>query len=199
MARPQFVYSPLGEDEIRLIRISPAANNDPQIEINLSVTTRENCPDYRLLTYTWDKAGRTSEIVCNGYALHVTSSLYPPLLALRNCEDYSSFLFVDAICTNIDDVREMSKILPQMTRILGQAFQTVLWVGEDDAATHTAFKLISLLFSARREVFQDRPLYHIASQVMQTAVKRYCEILNFPPPMAWKALDDLMAHRMFTR
>lgn len=199
MARPQFVYSPLREDEIRLFRISPAANNDPEIEINLSVIKRENCPDYRLLTYTWDNAGRTSEIVCNGYALQITSSLYPALLAFRTCEDYSSFLFVDAICMNMADHFEQSKIIPQMTKILWQALQTVLWVGQDDTDTSAAFKLISILSSARKEVFQDIPLSHIGPQAMHTAIKRYREIMNLPPPMAWKALDDLMARKIFTR
>lgn len=199
MARPQFVCSPLREDEIRLFRISPATNSDPQIEINLSVTRRENCPLYRLLTYAWDDAGRESEIICNGCSLQVTSSLYPALLALRNCANYSSFLFVNAICTNIADSDEASKIMPQMTRILWQAFQTVLWVGQGDTDTSAAFNLISNLVSARREVFQDIPLSHIGPQAMQTAIKRYREIINLTPPMAWKALDNLMARRIFTR
>lgn len=198
MARPQFLYSPLKKDEIRLFRISPAANNDPQIEINLSVTRRENCLDYRLLTYTWDGASHT-EIVCNDYALRVTSSLYPALLALRNCEDYSSFIFVDEVCVNMANNDERSRVNRQMSSILRQAFQTTLWVGEDHTDTSAAFKLISILSSARRETFQDMPLDHTGPQTVQTAIKRYRELLHLPPPMAWKALDDLMARSIFTR
>jgi hypothetical protein len=199
MSRPPFLYSPLREDEIRLIRISPAANNDSQIEVNLSVTRRGNFPDYRLLTYTWGDPAHTFEIVCNGYALRVTSSLYSALLALRNCEEYSSFIFVDAVCINHEDIDEMSWLVRQMSSILGLALQTILWVGEDNTDSPAAFKLISILSSARREVFQDVPLSHIGPQAMQTAIKRYRELLHLPPLMAWKALDDLMARRIFTR
>jgi hypothetical protein len=97
------------------------------------------------------------------------------------------------------DNDERSGLVRQMTSILGQALQTILWVGENDTDSFAAFKLISILSSARREVFEDMPLYHIGSKTMQTAIKRYRELLHLPPLMAWKALDDLMARRIFTR
>jgi hypothetical protein len=137
--------------------------------------------------------------MCDGRHILVTENLRFALLALRESQRLSTCLWTDAICIDQANLEERNRTSLHMKQILGQAVRTILWVGREGFHSETAFELIPKLVSARREVFQDSPSSHLSPHPAENTLKRYREILSFPPLMARKGLDDLIGRRMFER
>jgi hypothetical protein len=86
-----------------------------------------------------------------------------------------------------------------MIHIPRKAIHTILWVEPASVHTSAVFEGASKLVSVRRGVLQDVPLSGIGPQAMQTACKKYREIVSLSPPTEWKALEDITGRHMFTR
>jgi hypothetical protein len=194
-----YQYKDLKKNEVRLFTISPAGSIDGQMVVHLKTVNMLRCPDYQVLSYTSGDPTNTPEITCDGSKLFVTENLRCALLALRESQSPSTYLWTAAICFNLQNPDESIRTSLRMKKILGQAVRTILWVGLEGCHSGTAFELILKLVSARREAFQDSPSSHLSPHPAENTLKRYREILSFPPSIAWKGLDDLMGRRIFER
>lgn len=88
---------------------------------------------YDALSYTWGNNATSEVITCDGSELLVTENLCQALLALRQPETKTRWLWVDAICINQEDDLEKARQIPSMFFIYQQATQVVAWLGVEVA------------------------------------------------------------------
>ncbi|KAK1843452.1 AAA family ATPase [Colletotrichum chrysophilum] len=87
------------------------------------------------------------EIDCDGHAVSVATNLYTALLSIRggfsggkfveilgedrfhSSDAEYSYVWIDALCINQDDLQEKSNQIPIMDRIYSQARATIMWLG----------------------------------------------------------------------
>ncbi|KAF3801346.1 Cell division control protein 48 [Colletotrichum gloeosporioides] len=90
------------------------------------------------------------EIDCDGHAVSVATNLYTALVSIRgkfserkfikpisedqfrpNNANYS-YIWIDALCINQDDLQEKANQIPLMNRIYSQARATIMWLGGEE-------------------------------------------------------------------
>jgi Heterokaryon incompatibility protein (HET) len=119
-ASPDLVYADtplLRKFSTRLLKLLPT--EDEFIRCQIGVVDLNTKPHYRALSYTWGaptqdarEKGVTQErsrsIICNETEICITENLFHFLrLASQRLEEYSEYFWVDAICVNQDDEREI--------------------------------------------------------------------------------------------
>ncbi|KAL3292854.1 AAA-domain-containing protein, partial [Colletotrichum asianum] len=114
------------------------------------------------------------EIDCDGHAVSVATNLYTALLSIRggfsggkfveilgedrfrSSDAEYSYIWIDALCINQDDLQEKSDQIPIMDRIYSQARATIMWLGGGEllvkqGLSNTVEKL-KLVVSRLREI-----------------------------------------------
>ncbi|KAF4973963.1 hypothetical protein FZEAL_9070 [Fusarium zealandicum] len=129
----KYVYEPLlSEMDIRLITISPGADDDP-IQCRLFLTSLSTTPQYYAISYTWagELGGqdRDSSILLDGVKFPVTSNCVAALKRVRR-RVISKPLWVDAICINQEMDLEKNHQVRNMPQIYARAKCVLIYVGE---------------------------------------------------------------------
>ncbi|KAK3346001.1 heterokaryon incompatibility protein-domain-containing protein [Lasiosphaeria hispida] len=158
---PDYVYTPLGEKEIRILDLHPGKPGDElMISISSALLTEGQ---HVAVSYVWGseerphvvkvadaiivrKDGKES-IKCAEEAtsiLRVTENLKNLLVNIRDEEFYMS-LWIDAIAINQKDEQEKTAQVKMMGSIYVSAPQTILYIGESDENSKTAFRAIEIL------------------------------------------------------
>ena len=155
---------PLKDKHIRLLHILPGSGEDPII---CSLTIRPlkgKIPPFEAVSYVWGSEDNPHPITCNwasplmdtkgpSYAspfeikknMTVTDNLYRLLLRLRepNC---MRALWIDQICIDQDtDPSKLQEKMAQvrvMAEIYSAATSVIIWLGEEDSETATAFGMM---------------------------------------------------------
>lgn len=144
MAIP-FEYTPLppDTDQIRLLTLLPAGEEDEEIVITLQNSpTKAAARRYEALSYVWGSQDNqeTVSVVTPGAeeggvfssrntaSLHVTQNLAIALRHLRR-RDAVRTLWVDAICIDQQNVAERSEQVGKMGQIYRSAARVVVWLG----------------------------------------------------------------------
>lgn len=122
------VYRPLGEKQIRLIRLQPGAFGQPLI-CSLDAIELDNPPSYEALSYVWgsEEKGETAQV--NKQDIHITENLHVALNYLRS-ESEIITLWVDALCICQDETSDKSSQVRMMGDIFRKATRTWIWLGE---------------------------------------------------------------------
>lgn len=140
----QYHYKALpGRDGIRLLKLHLRESLSDPIRATLEVVQlgSESCPSYEALSWCWGTEDRTEEIECSdhlvefsrfGQKLKVTKDLYRALKTLSGRGPGHRTLWVDAICINQDDVKEVNSQVSLMHRIYQSAENVVVWLGEPE-------------------------------------------------------------------
>lgn len=167
----KYTYKPLETPtSVRLLEILPASED--QVSCALIDASLDDEPQYAALSYTWgcpfwDYNFEHSEdpavfnepnnkystdlnctIICNGYSLLVTRNLLEALEALRDgplATTGGQYLWVDAICTNQEDIPERNSQVAMMGRIYAMARTVVVWLGESLPRTSVAIQILETL------------------------------------------------------
>ncbi|KAK3344252.1 heterokaryon incompatibility protein-domain-containing protein [Lasiosphaeria hispida] len=128
----------------RLLRLLPGTRQD-DIECQLvDGDLYEDANKYEALSYVWGNTSTHTPVQVNGATLQIGQNLRSALLNLR-LPNFHRVLWVDAICINQADNAEKANQVPIMGDIYRHASQTVVWLGEATADTHTAFSHIQTL------------------------------------------------------
>jgi Heterokaryon incompatibility protein (HET) len=150
---------PLGPNQIRLQTVSQPTSDDENDPIHCSLevvnlTDETPIPQYYALSYTWGAPaeygkfkGMTSElnhpITCQGKLLWVTENLGAFLKYVRKASWLSGKKFwIDAICIDQQDMDEKSRQVKSMSHIYSSAKKVIMWLGEEDQYTRTAFRAL---------------------------------------------------------
>jgi hypothetical protein len=159
MQRSSYLYSPLGPDEFRLVRLLPDADEYAVIRCQLLVGRFGEVDFlYESLSYSWGDPQATYVIVVDNVEFPITANLYATLRGLRQ-QDVVRMLWVDALCINQADVVEKSKQVRHMRHIFQQGAQVLAWLSDSDelmdrviACLKNAVTQGSPLFTQQRDI-----------------------------------------------
>lgn len=123
-----YLYSSLGQNEIRLVKILPARKSAVQCEILHA--DLDNPPKYLALSYAWGDAMDTRKVQIEGYNVPITASLHSALVALR-LKNEPVLVWADALSINQQDREERTEQVKLMTRIYSGASHVAMWLGPE--------------------------------------------------------------------
>ncbi|KAK5110892.1 hypothetical protein LTR85_000702 [Meristemomyces frigidus] len=164
----QFSWPPLGEGEIRLIRIPLTAAYHGIFDCGLEVITADEIDSkkyaYQALSYAWGDTTPTRKIICNGQPLWIHQNLYDALLAV--CESYRSNprnsdryylatsdirpgfrLWTDRICIDQSNPVEKAVQIMRMGSIYGRAEGLIVWLGH----SRLAYRIAAILSNIQKD------------------------------------------------
>ncbi|KAH7311683.1 heterokaryon incompatibility protein-domain-containing protein [Stachybotrys elegans] len=159
-------YHPLDiqRQEIRLLLLMPGSPGEP-ISCRLQSASLLESPRYHALSYVWGDPVYSNHPASQAtpFAAEVNNAptvlganlyqalhhLRPPTAAKPLC------LWVDAICINQQDEAERGSQVAIMRDIYARAEKVVIWLGQGDAQSDSAFKSLTLLASKNIEVNKD--------------------------------------------
>jgi hypothetical protein len=126
---PEFSYTPLAPDEIRLLW--PLYKDDGLTWSLRAVSLDDPNLVFDALSYTWGIQDSTFPMVCNGQTLQVHHNLFSalPYLATRHGTTGDRPIWIDAVCINQTDQPEKSIHIHRMNNIYRQAETVWVWLG----------------------------------------------------------------------
>ena len=157
-------------NEIRRVTLHPGSG-DESLLCSLTVA-KVGDAGYKAVLYVWGETNGSIWVICNyGKAWDIVSddgraqryklydinadkcvrtirNLHSALLSLRDREGYRS-LWIDSICINRDDLQERHDQALLMRLIYQKAGRILIWLGEEDGNTASAFRCLDLLFAMR--------------------------------------------------
>ncbi|KAK5172551.1 uncharacterized protein LTR77_002671 [Saxophila tyrrhenica] len=140
-------YQPLGENELRLVKLSTLATSGRKFvqafELTLQQFKLATAPPYFALSYVWGDPSKLAPICIDGIQLDVTLNLRQALVHINQVADQlcdglartlergttELYIWIDAICLNQADILEKSRQVPRMGSIYASAFTTLIWLG----------------------------------------------------------------------
>ncbi|KAK3625612.1 hypothetical protein LTR56_020332 [Elasticomyces elasticus] len=135
-ARALFYYRPLADPskQIRLLKLEPVRGKADKISVSLWTWDLDTAPAYVAISYTWGSERSTHRICVNDDRFCVRKNC---LIALQECQSnaVTSYIWIDALCINQDDVAEKSHQVAMMGTIFGQAMQTYISFGSWNIAS----------------------------------------------------------------
>ena len=138
--------------EIRLM-ILDHGEAGTDISCRLIHTPLENHPEYKALSYSWGEVRELCTIDVDGYAFGVGPNLRAALQSIRHPRE-STYLWVDAICINQEDIAERNYQVTIMHGIYQQAVQVIVWLGERSSDSDRAIDALEdNNFSRRVDLF----------------------------------------------
>ena len=141
-----YKYIPLDADkkEIRLIRENSRNLDKGILAFEVTIVSLLDAPEYTALSYVWGSPDRVDSVTLNGKSLPVTENLYRLLHRARELKD--TYMWVDAICINQEDILERNSQVQLMEDVYSNASKVAAYVGdaskEDVAAVQTLTKKI---------------------------------------------------------
>jgi hypothetical protein len=126
--------------EIRRLVLHPGS--DHLIRCSTEIVSLIDSPEYEALSYVWGHVSApSSDIVFNGTHFHVTENLAIALRHLR-LPDKPRKLWIDALCINQSNVSERNKQVELMGEIYSIAKLVLVWLGEGEESSDSAFELM---------------------------------------------------------
>ncbi|KAK0104424.1 hypothetical protein ONS95_004717 [Cadophora gregata] len=158
------MYEHLKNNEIRLLEVKPAFNDEEEMVCRLRTVFRDAAPNYKALSYCWgppEERGKRSivlEIASQRIRWPVTPTLEMALRRLRNTDGSTSLLiWADAVCINQEDEVEKGQQVQEMRHVYQNAVEVAIWLGPADQDSVLAWKLMNDLFSSDLEKFPQEP------------------------------------------
>lgn len=146
-----FQYRQLSVDihETRLIRLLPPLNHTssqdlPTLRCDLIYVSSNDCPAYIALSYVWGNPTKSSTVVVNGQILHITRNLEIALRQLGEIVE-SSYLWIDAISINQNDVEEKTSEIQRTFSIYQSATVVLSWLGPAAEDSDNAMQIMNNL------------------------------------------------------
>lgn len=147
-------YEPLDatQDEIRLLRVKPAAKSTEPVTCELFHSRLSSAPPYCALSYAWGARARLVSIQVDGSPADVTPNLKHALQRLRPPEGQKDvILWVDALCINQSDIPERNLQTGKMRMIYSHAKSVSVWLGMRSSRSDQAMQLARDLNHCPRE------------------------------------------------
>jgi hypothetical protein len=144
-----YEYTPLCDDEIRLLRITPGLFHSP-LQCSLKIVSMEKITtivhEFQALSYAWGndspscnlllsdlpKAGDGSSTAPTQPRTYpIRLNLFQALKHIRLVDEYI-WLWVDYLCIEQTNQEEKSQQIPKMPSIYSSAWNVIAWLGVDD-------------------------------------------------------------------
>lgn len=149
-SRARYKYTPLLDNEVRLLRISPGPFGSRPFLCSLKIVPLDklvtDVHEFQALSYAWGKDVPTHEVFLNDlprsgnddspgtgsmrYRKHlIRENLYKALDRIRLTDDYL-WLWVDDLCIEQKNQSEKSQQIPKMPDIYSSAWNVIAWLGD---------------------------------------------------------------------
>lgn len=127
---PRSIYQALlTPDSIRLLKIEHNAKGLPcYLSVHSVVPKNRSFQRYNALSYVWGTPRDTKMIYINEAPAMVRSNLYSALLEISH-DNIQSFLWIDAICIDQENIKERNAQVALMRDIFANATQVIIWSG----------------------------------------------------------------------
>lgn len=162
------------DEEIRLLRISPAIFHSSPLRCKLIYTSLGSQPTYKALSYTWGSPYSEKQswrpvpslgearLFIDDQPVNITANLNSALRYLRPQKE-ELILWVDALCINQDDNEEKTWQVQQMRRVYEIAISTIVWLGPPSDGSDVA---IEALCAMRRFALQTQHQHRLPDSGM---------------------------------
>ncbi|KAH7419577.1 heterokaryon incompatibility protein-domain-containing protein [Cadophora sp. MPI-SDFR-AT-0126] len=220
VVRPRYQYSPLSQDEIRLIRLFPGPVAAEKIEVEMIHAIKAPDLVYEALSYAWGDPEQTDSVqvkektdhlakeinrmslkeqkgISDSFSvLPIAHNLTIALRHLRTAEE-TRVIWVDAICINQENDAEKSREVLQMGAVFSNAKNVVVWLGPSSQDSTLALKTLARL--------GEGVVYDPANHDIEYNTKAWAETLEsdkqalraeFP---SWVAIGSLLRREWFER
>ncbi|KAK4220904.1 heterokaryon incompatibility protein-domain-containing protein [Podospora fimiseda] len=212
------IYTTLdpSQDQFRLLSILPATYNEAPLQCQLHVCALNNICTYSALSYTWhgslkfkrrrqgmEKFEEVPMIECNGIQMFVGLNLFLALRRLRK-PTTAMVVWADAICINQTDLAERSQQVSRMGDIFRNAYEVIVWLGQDDSDQSLVFEgvcsVVSTWASARGEGFDlpTKPQFFVRGQQPVKSLRGESNTLS-SDSRDWPGILSLYNRRWFHR
>jgi hypothetical protein len=186
---PSFVYEALPlTPALRLLNLRPESENGTMA---LETYTLDSAPPFAALSYTWGcpfsypnyelenaaetpifnrryTADRDNPTLCNSGIIYVTRNAIEAIANIKtafiepgNTFDGTTYLWVDAICINQEDLDERAEQVKIMASIYAAATRVFIWLGSPLAKTDRVLYLIMLLSQIPNEKFEQMKQHYM--------------------------------------
>jgi heterokaryon incompatibility protein (HET) len=145
-----YIYRPLENSQIRLLRLYPGRGPNIKCEI-IHHNSKTEFRYYEALSYSWGVPQLTRKIQCGVKEkkyVSVTENAYQALLRLRNPERPRD-IWIDAVCIDQQNIAERNHQVGLMTKIYESASSTVVFVGEPDEESNVAMRFLTKYSNAK--------------------------------------------------
>jgi len=217
-----FVYLPLNEGEVRLLKLLPGCDAvavrcelvhwPPKFEFDPDVFTNStqqsssvfsSIERYEALSYTWDTESVASHslvpIILNDHKFEVTANLESALRHLRYEASPRTF-WVDAICIDQKNNTEKEQQVKVMHQIYDRAENVVVWLGPESASSDLAMAFaweIYYCFDAHGQWVEDEQQFYLLSPNERSEKAKSLVVAE--RASAWVALHRLLSRRWWGR
>ncbi|OCK85347.1 HET-domain-containing protein [Lepidopterella palustris CBS 459.81] len=160
-------YSPLSlGSDIRLLRLMPHKDGTAPIQCQLFDYSLQDSGKrthlYEALSYVWGGSDKLRSISIDKYNLPVTVNFHTALSRLRD-RFIERIIWIDAICINQVDLKELSLQVQLMAKIYSKANRVIIWLREMEPDSEQVFEDIRL--SANEESTE-----HSKKEINQQAI-----------------------------
>ena len=203
-----------GPGQIRLIELLSGGWED-DLRCIIHTVSLDSPPTYDALSYSWGDDSRDDPSLpvdlhssllrafrsgqkflrCNGQIILISTNLYNALRRLR--QGSVRYLWVDRLCIDQSDVLERTEQVRLMGRIYSKARLVVVWLGEEDSHTVSAFTLMESI-SELATASAVRSLHTNASDIFNPDALRAMGLPSFPSA-DWESMHRLFERRWFQR
>lgn len=156
-----FEYEPLDYalHQIRLCRFSYAvAERTDQILCQIQHFDLESgdCPPYCALSYVWGPLDGLITIRVNGRKIRIRRNLADFLFSVeRKADDWGSWLWIDQICIDQENLAERNHQVQSMSNIYSRAQSVIAWIGLDDEVGRQFYALLKRRDLLRADVTEQ--------------------------------------------
>jgi hypothetical protein len=146
-----YVFHPLDchRQEVRLLRVLPATNNDEPISCVLEIASLRDSPCYTALSYCWGDSSNKKTIFVNTSVIETTDNLASALRYIRKhlasnslIDDLPQLFRIDAICIDQNNLEERNHQIKLMQTVYASAANVLSWLGCGDDLIPRAFDFI---------------------------------------------------------
>jgi hypothetical protein len=196
---------PLDGLSFRIAILSPGLLDDI-LHMTLEVRSLEEPDlDYEAISYCWSQGiGDTIEdtwdfeVQCDEFTINVPRNLGRALRRLRY-RDRQRRLWMDSVCIDQHNVEEKNCQVARMGRIFATATRVVVWLGEGDENTESAYRTIELWAKAGSVLArQDQAKIR---QALLPRTKQVCEVAGLGRVSRYEiqVMADLLQRAWFER
>ena len=135
------------QDSIRIIKLEPLKLNEPNepLQCTLFTVKLSQVGEYLALSYTWGPREPVRQLRIDDSILGITPNLHAALLQLRSFWACPSYLWVDAVCVDQENLKERAQQVLLMRSIYQSARNTFSWIGEADTQGEQFISLIQTI------------------------------------------------------
>jgi hypothetical protein len=151
------IYRPLPSTHIRVLTLYGGVRNE-ELRGYLTMKWRGKVQDYDALSYVWGNSTCTKSMLLNNKKILITQDLYDALCHARYSV-YERNLWIDALCINQANVKELNAQVSEMGDTYSRAASVINWLGLP--TKHTALGLKFLEYLLGEQDMSVKPLWEM--------------------------------------